>query len=91
MRETLSEPTPATEVLSMAADAGITKKTLRRASESLGIIKQKTGMKTGWVWSLPPKMRSSSEDAQHDCMGSFGELGPLREPLETVGEVDLWP
>ncbi len=47
----------------MAADAGISSKTLRRASESLKIVKEKTGMKGGWVWSLPgaPEIVSKGE------------------------------
>ena len=73
----------------MAAGAGISRKTLRRASESLGIVKAKTGMKAGWVWSLPSKMPITSEDAQQNCMGTFGEVGRLREPEEAIVEVEL--
>jgi putative DNA primase/helicase len=74
LQDTLREPTPATEIFRMAADAGISRKTLRRASDSLRIVKEKTGMKAGWVWSLPPKMAKTSEDAQQNCMGTFEEL-----------------
>lgn len=77
LQETLSEPTPAAEISRMAADAGISRKTLRRASESLRIVKGKTGMKAGWVWSLPPKMPIPSEDAQQNW-------APSRE-LRTFG------
>ncbi len=87
--ETLTEPTPAPEVSRMAADAGISRKTLRRAAESLKIIKAKIGMKAGWVWSLPPKMPKVPEDAQQDCMGTFEKIGHLREPKQTTMEVDL--
>ena len=89
LRETLSEPTPAAEIPRMAADAGISRKTLRRASESLRIVKGKTGMKAGWVWSLPPKMPITSEDAQQNCMGTFEEVGRLRESEEAIVEVEL--
>jgi len=51
----------------MATEAGISRKTLRRASESLGIVKGKPGMKAGWVWSLPPKMPKTPEDDLHPC------------------------
>jgi hypothetical protein len=85
LEEILAEPTPAGEVSRMAANAGISPKTLRRASESLGIVKEKTGMKGGWTWSLPPKMPKPSEDAQQNCMGTFGKVGHLRED----GEVEI--
>jgi len=64
LRETLIEPTPAAEIFSMAKDTGISTKTLRRASTSLKVLTEKTGMKGGWVWSPPPKMPKTSEDAQ---------------------------
>ena len=82
--ETLNEPRPATEVFRMAADAGISRKTLTRASQSLRIVKEKTGMKTGWVWSLPPKMPNTSEEAQQNTMGTFGEVGHLRASAEAI-------
>jgi hypothetical protein len=85
LTETLTEPTPAGEVFRMATDADISKKTLRRASESLRIVKEKTGMKGGWIWSLPPKMPKTSEDAQQNCLGTFGKVGHLQE----AGEVEV--
>lgn len=89
LRETLSEPTPAADVSRMAKDVGIATKTLRRASESLRIVKEKRGMKEGWMWSLPPKMPKTSEDAQQNNMGTFEEVGHLRDPKEAVVEVEL--
>jgi hypothetical protein len=89
LEETLTEPTPAPAVFRMAAEASITSKTLRRASESLGIVKEKTGMKAGWVWSLPPKRPKISEEAQANCMGTFGKVGHLRQSEETIVEVEL--
>jgi hypothetical protein len=89
LEDTLSEPAPAADISRMAVAAGISKKTLRRAAESLGIHKEKTGMTGGWVWSLPPKMPKQSEDAQQNCMGTFGELGHLREPEDSIMEVEL--
>jgi len=89
LRGTLSEPTPAAEIPRMAAEAGISRKTLRRASDSLRIIKEKTGMKAGWVWSLPPKMPKTSEDAQQNCMGTFEEVGHLRKSEDAIVEVEL--
>jgi hypothetical protein len=87
--ETLRERTPAAEIFRIAAVAGISEKTLRRASESLGVVKEKTGMKGGWVWSLPPKMPITSEDAQQNCVGAFEDVGHLRESEEAIVEVEL--
>ena len=89
LREILRKPTPATEISRMAADAGIARKTLRRASESLRIVKEKTGMRAGWVWSFSPNMPKASEDAQQNCKGTFEEVGHLRESVEAIVEVDL--
>jgi hypothetical protein len=91
LQETLSEPTPQSDVSRMAKGAGISEKTLRRASESLGIIKAKTGMKGGWVWSFPTKMPKTSEDAQQDCMGTFEKVGHLPEVEKAIAGVELRP
>jgi hypothetical protein len=89
LRETLSEPTPAAEISRMAADAGISRKTLRRASESLRIVKGKTGMKAGWVWSLPANLPKTPEDAPQNCVGTFEGVGHLRESEGAIVEVEL--
>ena len=89
LRQTLSEQTPAAEIFRMAKDAGISDKTVRRASDALGVVKGKTGMKGGWVWSLPPKMPTMTEDAHEKCMGIFREVGHLREPEEAMVEVEV--
>jgi hypothetical protein len=78
--DTLTEPTSAAEVMRLAVEAGISKATLRRASDALGVIKEKTGMKGGWTWTLPPKVLKESEDAQEKNVSTFGNLEHLREP-----------
>jgi hypothetical protein len=88
LRETLTEgPKPATEIFELAAAEAISKKTLRRAREELGIKSVKLGMNGGWMWSLPPKMPNTTEDAQQNNLGTFGEIGHLRESHEV--EVEL--
>lgn len=77
-------PTGAKEVLSNARDAGVSEKTLRRAAQDLGVIKSKTGMDGGWLWSLPPKMAKQSEDALPKTEGTFGGGGHLRENEEAI-------
>lgn len=89
LRETMSEPTPAAEISRMAEEVGISRKTLRRASETLGIVKAKAGMKAGWMWSLLSKMPKASEEAQQNTMGTFEKVGHLRESEEALMKVEL--
>jgi len=78
--ETLADgPMPANEISELAAAEAISKKTLRRAREKLGIKPTKPGMKDGWIWSLPPKMPNIPEDAQQNNVGTFRDIGHLRE------------
>ena len=89
LRETLTEgPKPATEISELAASESISKKTLRRAREKLGIKPVKLGMNNGWMWSLPPKMPNTAEDAPQNNLGTFEDVGHLRE-LHEVVEVEL--
>jgi hypothetical protein len=85
----LSEPISSAEISGMAAHVGISGKTLRRAAESLGVAKEKGGMKAGWMWSLPPKMPITAEDAQEKSLGTFGEVGHLRASETPIAEVEL--
>jgi hypothetical protein len=53
LREVLRRPRPATEVLTLARQRGISRATLRRAKRALRVVKaQKTGMRAGWVWVI---------------------------------------
>jgi putative DNA primase/helicase len=80
LREALAEgPMAANEISKLAAAEAISKKTLRRAREKLGIKPVKPGMKDGWIWALPPKMPKTAEDAQQNDVGTFGDIGHLRE------------
>lgn len=76
-------PVKATEVQSAAKQAGIAERTLRRASQDLGVRKSKAGMGGGWVWSLPS---APSEDGQEVRRCPTPESGHLRESLATFGE-----
>ena len=53
LREVLRTPRPATEVLMLAGQRGISRATLRRAKQALRVVKaQKVGMRAGWVWMI---------------------------------------
>jgi putative DNA primase/helicase len=69
LRETLTKPTPVTQILDMAAGAGIAEKTLRRAFKRLGIVTEKDGH-AGWTWSFPPpKDGQDGQDSQDSQLG----------------------
>jgi hypothetical protein len=46
---------PAKEAEEHARALGITPRTLRRARKKLGVIPEKSGLKEGWTWRLPPE------------------------------------
>jgi hypothetical protein len=53
--------TPAATVREEAKAAGYAWRTVQRAAESIGVIRQKAGFGGGWTWELPP------EDANRRC------------------------
>jgi hypothetical protein len=74
--------TPAAEVLSAAAKAGISEKTLKRAKKSLGIESDKT--LDGWVWIAPavPSVPSTGD----------GETDPSGPAVDSRGpNSEAWP
>jgi RecA-family ATPase len=79
-------PVQASVVHRDARQASISKKSLRRAQEKLGIKPEKSGFAEGWVWTLP-----SNEDAQEGegahletegILGSPGHLGEASDGLD---------
>jgi hypothetical protein len=76
LEEVLRDPVPAAEVLRRARKDGIAEKTLRRAAETLKVLRQKSG-KGGWVWSLwtPGQDGQDSQDGQREGLGGDGHLG----------------
>lgn len=63
LRETLADgPRRADEVFAEAEAIGITRGTLRRAKEVVGVDLQKDGFQGPWVWSLPGEDGPSEPD-----------------------------
>ena len=88
LREILAAgPVAAAELFGQAKADAIADKTLRRASKVLEVRKMKVGMTGGWSWSLPPKVVKTTEDAQQNNLGTFDDVGHLREMREV--EVEL--
>lgn len=81
LRERLALGTcPAKLLREEADDAGISWKSIRTASEKLGVRKRKGGYQGEWYWTLPtdsdtevaPKVPKESKDAHQKNVGTFG-------------------
>ena len=63
LRDMLDIPVPATEIYQVAADLGISERTVKTAKKNIGVVSEKT--KDGWVCSLPkfeePKRKLRTE------------------------------
>ena len=81
LREALATgSTPVGTLKTEAEEAGFTWKTIRTASEKLGVRKVKGGMHSGWYWSLPttegaPKVPEEAQDARQKNVGTLGTFG----------------
>ena len=76
--ELVTQGLSAVEVHKRAKEAGISKKSLRRAQDKLGIKPKKAGFNQGWIWSLPGHEESQQyEDAPLGNEGIFGDTGNL--------------
>jgi putative DNA primase/helicase len=90
LRDTLARgPVAAADVFDLAKGKGIANKTLQRASKELEVRKEKVAMTGGWSWSLPSKVVKSAEGAHVSNVATFEEIGHLREPEESMAEVEL--
>jgi hypothetical protein len=72
-------PIPSKVAWEDAEQAGHARATVRRAMTALGVEARKTGLSTGWVWELPPKMLTNPEDAHPKKVSTFGDAEHLRE------------
>lgn len=73
-------PVPSKQVRSDADGAGYSWRTIQRAQKQLGVEAVKKGKSGGWVWQLPPKNATESEECHTKCVAAFGDLGALRQP-----------
>jgi hypothetical protein len=46
-------PVSSSEIISTAAAAGISERSIQRAAEQLGVMREKVGFSGGWIWSMP--------------------------------------
>jgi putative DNA primase/helicase len=78
LKATLTAPTTVKTVQAEAKDAGHSWATVRRASDSLGVVRKKGGMGAGWYWSLPEGAHKTSKvltkNSEHlrEIVSTFG-------------------
>jgi hypothetical protein len=88
-----SAPVPYESITLDAASLGITKSTLRRAKESLGVKSEKLGMSQGWGWTFEPKVLKKDEGAHEKGSSTLGKIGHLQgEDLlpEQINQIREW-
>ena len=78
------DPIPVKVIRADADGAGYSWATIRRAQKALGIEPTKTGMKGGWVWTLPRRCSEEPEDAQQKVVSLFGNTEHLRDESDDV-------
>ena len=90
-------PVPSADLLRSAGSVGISRRTLFRAKEALGVAAAKGDFKGGWVWRLPdeechlgaPRMPAPKTLApfaeSKAASGSSARLSPKSAPVSGVG------
>lgn len=93
LRDVLSPgPMPATEVRAKAEADGISKRTLDRAKQKLGVQATREGYANEgrWMWVMPHSAPTTPKDAKPQTLAHNGEVGaqsPDKEPDDGWGEV----
>jgi putative DNA primase/helicase len=86
-------PAEATRIKREAKGAGIAERTLSRAKSDLGVTSDKDGFDGPWKWSLTAEGCQGCHIATHEEVGNLGnlrgEIGNLREPLDTPDLEDV--
>lgn len=77
-------PITAKQVTADCEGAGHAKRTIERAAKDLRIVREKTGMKGGWVWRLPHEECQVPPKECHTL-----ESGNLRENWHSSGAVEV--
>ena len=74
---------PSKQVRADADGAGYSWRTIQRAQKSLGIEAVKEGMRSGWVWKLPPQecedRHENTKNATQNSVAAFGNSGALQD------------
>ena len=100
LRELLICPTPTKTVQAEAKEAGHSWATVRRAAQSVNVVRKKAGMEAGWYWSLPPEGAHKTSKAliqidEHlrDGLSTFDRKPAIESkdgPTETVEDSEVF-
>jgi putative DNA primase/helicase len=87
LRDLLADGAVSAKQVSADCDgAGHAKRTIERAAKDLGIVREKSGMKGGWVWRLPPEGCQLPPEECEECHTK--ECGNLRESWHSSVRAD---
>ena len=83
-------PTSAELASKPLKDAGFSKKQIWAASKKLDVIRKKSGMKEGWLWSLPGPVEAAFTigNREDSTEGSEGSSFKRRESSEPSGVLE---
>ena len=100
LRELLICPTPTKTVQAEAKEAGHSWATVRRASQTMNVVRKKAGMDSGWYWSLPSEGAHKTSKAliqidEHlrDELSTFDRKPAIESkdgPTETVEDAEVF-
>lgn len=60
----------AAEILAIAEGDNINERTMQRAAESLGVVREKTGFDGGWTWALPGPVEVRQDRSRAEIIAS---------------------
>lgn len=84
LREVLKDgPSPTKYVSTEAKEAGLSWRTVRRASDDMGVIKRR-GHEGTWYWEYPNLSNQLAQSVQPQNLGQLGQVGQL-EKVEAPG------
>ncbi|MGA9774565.1 MAG: AAA family ATPase [Candidatus Dormiibacterota bacterium] len=93
LRQILADgPVSAKRALTMAADAGVSEASIRRARQALGVTTRKEGFKGGWEWvpaeGVKPQPKASSQDGSLRSGPAKAPQGVTHTQADTLGDSD---
>ena len=100
LRELLICPTPTKTVQTEAKEAGHSWATVRRASQTMNVVRKKAGMDSGWYWSLPlegahktSKALIQIDEHLRDELSTFDRKPAIESkdgPMETAADAEVF-
>ena len=100
LRELLICPTPTKTVQNEAKEAGHSWATVRRAAQTMNVVRKKAGMDSGWYWSLPSEGAHKTskpliqiDEHLRDELSTFDRKPAIESkdgPIETAADAEVF-